>query len=301
MFFAACLLLASFIVMRSGGSALYKLFMSLGFRLMALLLLMAPLNYLLRWMKWQMLLMRLEVPASRTTSSLVFLAGLGLAAVPGKMGELAKPLLLRELNGTQVSQSLPAVVVLRYTDVVSVVILALVGSTSFPWASLPLALLLLALLLAGAALRSARLMDLLMTRLPQRLMRQASFLRDCQTGIKKLMTLRVLTPAVLIGILSWTFEGLIVYLALWGLGVNISPLASLFVVSFSTVGAGLSMLPGGIGIAEVSIMALLNSLHVDRDAGALVTLLTRVSTVWMGALVGSCALYILARKMERGS
>jgi len=287
-------------IIHSGGSQIYQLLRSLGFSLVIVLFLLAPLNYVLRFVKWQLFLRTLQLKASRRSTGLVFLAGLGLAVVPGKVGELAKPLLLWELEGLEMNRTLAAVIVLRYTDVLSVVALALLGSRVFPWATWPLLVLLLALLSVGYVLSSPWLLTQFLRLLPLWLRKKGDFLVQSQAGMRCLLKPGVLVPAILLGIVSWAFEGSIVYLALRGLGIAVSPLASLFVVSFSTVSAGLSMLPGGLGAAELSIMSLLANLGVDRDIGALITLLTRLSTVWLGVLLGSCALYVVARKIERG-
>ena len=298
--FSLFLLIAAGMIVYSGGTQIYQLLRSLGLMLVLVLFLLAPFNYLLRWLKWRLLLHRLDLKLSVRSTGLVFLAGLGLAVLPGKVGELAKSLLLWELEGVEINRTLPAVIVLRYTDVLSVVVLALLGSRVFPWATWPLLTLLVALLCLGYTISSPWLLMKIVSLLPEFLRKRADFIKSSQEGIQRLLRPAVFLPAIVIGMASWAFEGAIVYLALGGLGIKVSPLASLFVVSFSTVSAGLTMLPGGLGAAELSIMSLLASLDVDRDIGALITLLTRLSTVWLGVLLGSCALYIIATKIEKG-
>ena len=111
---------------------------------------LAGLNYLLRFIRWFYYLRVLKIRVPPAISSLVFLSGLSMSITPGKMGELLKSYLLRDRTGVPVAQSAPVVVMERLTDVVSVVLLALVGL-----ALLPLAVrlvLLAALLLCGALL-----------------------------------------------------------------------------------------------------------------------------------------------------
>ena len=259
---------------------------------------MAPLNYTLRLLKWNLFLNRLGIKVTRRASTLTFLAGLGLALIPGKMGELANPFLLKELGGADVGQALSAAVMLRYTDVLSVIALALLSSRAFPWATLPLALLAVAFISGGVVFTSQRAFNLACSLLPTTIRTKLLSLGPAQQGFRMLLHPRTLFFALGLGCLSWGFEGLIVYLALQGFGAKVPPLASLFVVSFSTVSAGVSLLPGGIGVAEASIATLLARQGIDPTVGALVTIITRISTVWLGAVIGAVALYIVARELN---
>ena len=281
-----------------GGSTLYTTLKAFSPILLLPIVLMAPLNYTLRLLKWNLFLRRLGVKVTRRASTLTFLAGLGLALIPGKMGELANPVLLKELGGAEMSHALSAAVMLRYTDVLSVIALALLSSRAFPWASLPLGILALAFIGGGVVFASQRAFNWACSLLPARISSKLWSLQSAQQGFRTLLAPSTLALALGLGCVSWGFEGLIVYLALQGFGAQVPPLASLFVVSFSTVSAGISLLPGGIGVAEASITTLLARQGIDPTVGALVTIITRISTVWLGAVIGAVALYIVALELN---
>ncbi|MBM4371795.1 MAG: flippase-like domain-containing protein, partial [Deltaproteobacteria bacterium] len=80
-------------------------------------------NYILRMAKWSYFLRVLgqDVPPSR--SGPVFFAGLSMSMTPGKLGELLKALLLRELHGTPVAATAPVVLGERLTDLLSLVLM----------------------------------------------------------------------------------------------------------------------------------------------------------------------------------
>lgn len=292
------LLIGVLLAVLRGGPRLYTTLMAFSPFLLVPIVLMAPLNYTLRLLKWNLFLNRLGIKVTRRASTLTFLAGLGLALIPGKMGELANPFLLKELGGADINQTLSAAVMLRYTDVLSVIALALLSSRAFPWASLPLALLALAFVSSGIVFTSQRAFHFACTILPKQLRGKLLSLKPAQQGFRRLLHPRTLAVALALGCISWGFEGLIVYLALQGFGAQVPPLSSLFVVSFSTVSAGVSLLPGGIGVAEASIATLLSRQGIDPTVGALVTIITRISTVWLGAVIGAVALYIVAIELN---
>ncbi len=88
---------------------------------------MAAINYGLRFLRWYYYLRILKIDLPIGTNLLVFLSGLAMSITPGKAGELVKCYLIRDRTGVAVAASAPVVVMERVTDVVSVVLLALLG------------------------------------------------------------------------------------------------------------------------------------------------------------------------------
>ena len=111
---------------------------------------LAAINYGLRFLRWYYYLRVLKITVPLGTNILVFLSGLAMSITPGKAGELVKCYLLRDRTGVTVAASAPVVVMERVTDVVSVVLLALLGLALLP---LPvLALLAVVLALCGGVM-----------------------------------------------------------------------------------------------------------------------------------------------------
>ena len=92
------------------------------------------LNYLLRWLKWDIYLRHIGActGVSRFDSGLLFCAGMVMAVTPGKVGEVLKSYLLRRINGTAVSISAPIVFAERMTDGIAMLLLMAVGLTLYP-------------------------------------------------------------------------------------------------------------------------------------------------------------------------
>src|SRR5260370_30378484 len=89
-------------------------------------------NYLLRWLKWEFYLSRLEIRGvGRQDSLLTFLSGFVLTVTPGKVGEVFKSVLLFDLHGIPVARTAPIVVADRVTDVIGIVGLIVIGSAGF--------------------------------------------------------------------------------------------------------------------------------------------------------------------------
>src|ERR1043165_7269392 len=89
---------------------------------------LARANYAIRLARWEAYLRRQGVEVPRRSSVLVFGAGLSLSITPGKLGELVKAYLLRELHGIPVTRTAPIVVAERVTDLIALLLLAVVGT-----------------------------------------------------------------------------------------------------------------------------------------------------------------------------
>ncbi|HEX3126555.1 MAG TPA: lysylphosphatidylglycerol synthase domain-containing protein, partial [Thermoanaerobaculia bacterium] len=102
------------------------------FRLLAPVLGLSLVNYVLRFVRWEVYLKALGVRLSRVRSLAVFLAGFLLSVTPGKAGELGKAWLVREMGGGPALRVVPAVLAERVTDLLGVLILLAFGALPFP-------------------------------------------------------------------------------------------------------------------------------------------------------------------------
>ena len=125
------------------------------------------------------------------------------------------------------------------------------------------------------------------------------FLAAFQQNSKVLLAPRCLLFATTISFISWGFEGFIVYFAAMALGGQISVLGSVFVVSFSSLLGAVSFLPGGLGVAEGSIMTILILTGMSSEMAAAVTIITRFSTLWLGVIIGVAGLALVQRELSR--
>jgi len=108
----------------------------LGFRWewMPLALGFTALNYALRWWKWHYYLRYLGISdIGWRDSVLLFVAGMTMAVTPGKMGEVFKSYLLKQINGTPISRSAPIVIAERLTDGLGMLLIVSSWPRTAPW------------------------------------------------------------------------------------------------------------------------------------------------------------------------
>jgi uncharacterized membrane protein YbhN (UPF0104 family) len=117
---------------------------------------------------------------------------------------------------------------------------------------------------------------------------------------------RLLATAVALGVASWAGECLAFWLILGGLDLPLTGellLIATFVLAVSSIAGALSLLPGGLGVADASVAGMLLLLVTDermtRGAAAAATLLIRFATLWFAVLLGAVALALLQRHWRR--
>jgi uncharacterized protein (TIRG00374 family) len=254
-------------------------------------------NYALRFVKWHFYLRRLSVPLPPRQSLLVFLAGFTMSITPGKVGELLKAALVRDLIGESLSRVASVVMAERLTDVAGLLLLSALGATALPHGGLLLAAVAGLLVLAIGALRTRWLADWLHARLLDggRLSRLAEPLRVFLGAGRTLVAPAPLAWAILLSVVSWFFECLAFYLVLQGLRIDVSLGAATVLYAFASLAGAVSMLPGGLGVAEGSLTGLLVALGTALPDAAAATLLIRAATLWFAVALGAGTLALAFR------
>ena len=125
--------------------------------LLALIFGLIATSYAMRFARWSYYLKLLKISLPLQMNVTIFAAGLSMTISPGKFGEVLKSVFIRQVNGTPIARTAPAVVAERVTDATSLLAWGFIGALalgSWPWL-LPIFLALSAL--GIAVLRSNKL------------------------------------------------------------------------------------------------------------------------------------------------
>lgn len=263
-------------------------------------LVLALANYLLRFVRWQYYLRVLQIPLDARSSMIVFLAGLVLSVTPGKAGELLKAHFIRERLQIPISHSAPAVLCERLTDLIALILLAMIGVSTFSQGLMPLligagilALLVLFLVWPGAA----QLAINVMARLPV-IRGLADGLRTVYGGVRRLVAPGSLVIGVGLGVVAWFAECLGFFLVLLGFGATIGAVPATFIYSFATLFGAVTMLPGGLGPTEGSMSGLLVLQEVPLATAVGAIFVIRICTLWFAVAIGAYVLLKYRRYFE---
>ncbi|MFZ5968850.1 MAG: lysylphosphatidylglycerol synthase transmembrane domain-containing protein [Bacillota bacterium] len=283
----------------SDVDALINTFVHFNYKYLPLILILAPLNYMFRFIKWSYYLHIIDAKLDRKDNLLIFLSGLCMTITPGKIGEFFKSFLLKERSNISMSSTLPLVMGERITDGMSMIILAGMGALAYNYGKGLLALVLLGMIVFVAVVQSPVIVHKILDWLKKVpvVRRFGKSLENFYDKSYIIFKWQPLLFAIGIGVVSWFFEGIVIYLTIKAMGSHIPLLESVFVVSFSTIVGAISMMPGGLFAAEGSIVGLLVAMDYPRDIAVGTMIITRFSTLWLGVAIGLVALVIVQRKM----
>lgn len=258
-------------------------------------------NYLVRWLKWEFYLARLDIRGvGRLDSLLTYLSGFVLTVTPGKVGEVFKSLVLFETYGVPVARTAPIVVAERVTDVIGVVVLIVIGSLGFSgglfWAGLgATAVLLLLVVVMNRALSTAIIR--FVEKLPGPFRRIGPKLHEAYDSLATLVRPANLILPTLLSIVAWALECTALWVILRGFGQDTGLGLATFFYATSTLAGALVPVPGGLGVTETSLQGQLQELgHVGATTATASMILVRFATLWFAVLVGFLSLSALKRR-----
>ena len=270
----------------------------------ALCLGLALLNYVIRFFRWQLYLRYQQVSVPTGSSALVFGAGLSLSITPAKLGELVKSYLLRELHGSPTTKTAPIVVAERVTDLIALLLLAVVGVAAYG-VETTLVIVAAALVVFGLVLlawpRPTRALIDLFTR-PRFTAKFRKPMHEMYDGLAALCRPRLLIVATAIAVPAWGAECIgfaEIVNAFPGAQVDLG--LAMVIYAATTIAGALSFLPGGLGVTEASMTILLvqGAAQLDRAAAVDATLLTRLATLWFAVLLGLVCLAVARARIAR--
>jgi glycosyltransferase 2 family protein len=264
-------------------------------------LFLAFLNYLVRFGRWHYYLKVLGLKVPLGHSFLVFLAGFSLTVTPGKLGEVVKALLLRESHGIAAARTAPIVVAERLTDLMGLILLACVGIFTFK-ADPRFLVIGAGLIVFGLVVISVEPIAALFLRLCANtpgLRRIAPKLEEAYRTTAALLRPAPLVLGVALSTVSWFFECAAFWAVVHGFaGASVDLQAATFIYASMTVAGALSFLPGGLGVTEAGMLAMLAELATGcgRAVAAAATFVTRLCTLWFAVVIGIAALLIFAKR-----
>lgn len=264
-----------------------------------LILALTLLNYFLRFYKWDYYLRNISVRLKVKDSLAIFLSGLTMSVTPAKLGEVFKSFLLKRTTGTEVSRSVPVVFAERITDVLGLLILAAISFSAFQYGKEILIVVLVILLALIVIIKSRRICGRLigLTESVPLINKLSDSLRMAYESTHTLFGFKNLIVATAISVISWGFECLAMYFVLEGFGISASVLLSTFVFSFSSLVGAVSMIPGGLLVAEGSFAGLLVLSGIPKGIAAGATITIRFCTLWFGVMVGLITLFLIRKKI----
>ncbi|HEX2526488.1 MAG TPA: lysylphosphatidylglycerol synthase transmembrane domain-containing protein [Geminicoccus sp.] len=267
--------------------------------LIAVLLGLSLVNYAMRAWRWDVYARQRRVRIPFLRHSLYYVAGFALTVTPGKLGELLRLWLMREGDGQPYARTLPLLVADRLADSLALLVMACVGIVTLQGglmsAIIPAAVFILGSWWLGT--RPRLIMGAVFS-VQRRLGRGRSSVRKLHRLACEVAHLLRSGPflfGLVLSLLGWFAEAAALWWLLHSLDADLPLFIVVFIFAASMLAGAAAMLPGGLGGAEISMVALLVAFGVASEPGIIATALIRLTTLWFAVGLGFLLLPVAMR------
>jgi uncharacterized membrane protein YbhN (UPF0104 family) len=235
--------------------------------------------WVLRAVRWMIVLVALGFAPRIIPTYLSVGAAIGLgSATPGQTGELLKLAYVQRSGRSDIARSVSGFVIERVADIFTLLVLTTTSSIVVLSDS---RLLIPAIAIAIAMLACMVILPLILDRsgIP-------TVLRSLSKGVKA-MVVKPLSGfmILLVTLLCWLVTTQLWHVALGAIGIEVPFAFCILLVGGVTIATVATLLPGGIGISELTVVVLLNRQGYGADdafAAALVLRLITLQTMALG-------------------
>lgn len=255
----------------------------------AILFGLSLMNYGFRATRWHIYTRATHIRLPFLTNVRHYLGGFALTATPGRVGELIRLRWIWRETGRRPDSTGSLVIIDRAADLAAVGLLlsfAVAASTAGIEGAWTVSLV--ALLIAWIATRPVLFRSIVTTgwRFIGKFPRFFALFRRAANGLAVFSQPKVFATATVLGMLGWAAESYAFYLLLNWMGAEISLPIAFAVFFFSMLSGSASGLPGGIGGAEASMIALLALNSVPLEIAIPATAIIRLTTLWFAIVIG---------------
>ncbi len=262
-----------------------------------LMIVLVLIAYFIRFLKWSLFLKSVGVHLKLKDNLFVFFSGMGMIITPAKVGEIWKGWLIKDINGEKLSKTVPVVITDRVTDVIGLVILSLLGILYYKNGIYILAVLLLIFAVFFVVIKSEKISGILISVLEKRAGKYSKDIKTMHATFLQLIHPKNIVGLSFLSVFAWFFECLALYFVIIGFGQSLSLILSTFVFSFASLIGAISMIPGGLGIAEATISGMLQYFGLTSVDSVGVAIIIRFGTLWFGAILGFLIHFIFKKKI----
>ncbi|MBL7206841.1 MAG: flippase-like domain-containing protein [Candidatus Aenigmarchaeota archaeon] len=264
------------------------------------------LGAVIRTFRWRYLLRHVNVNVSFLKCLKVLVSGIFIANLtPGKTGEPVRSLLLKNETGDSLSVTLPSIFFERVFDILSMIAISLIGlvfitamiGEIYFWFSIAIGayviLFLIIIFIASSESRTKRFIGWgcsvfsFIPKIREIGNRLDDFSPNFHNSFRTYKNFRVTLVAIFYSFIIWILEGIVLYIASLALGLNITLLSAVAIISIATLISVITFLPGGIGSSEIIMVLLISSIFAfSLPEITTAVLLARILAFWMYAFFG---------------
>ena len=246
-------------------------------------------SYLLRFIRWRLILKQLGHKLSIKNDLICYLSGFALTMTPGKSGETIRSAFLLQAQ-VPFQTSLSAFILERSFDLLIVGLIATLLIFA-PFVTLLLFLSALTTLSFIGSRLADQKHDAHKINLPSFLLRLLHMISRASIALKP----KPIATYALLGFAAWGAQGLGFYYIVCLFTQDIALLNAISTYCAALFIGAASLIPGGIGVTEGSLSWLLQTQGLDQNSAILSALISRGCTLWLAVAIGCSALTVIIK------
>ena len=258
-----------------------------------IIIILVTCSWFVLFTRWHLLLMNSKIFIPKKNSFIIYLSGIALTIIPGKVGELVKSQLLKTKFGIPRSKTVPIVILEQFYTLIGLIVISFFGIWYFELGTYVIGFFTAVLVFSFILISSKRIFNRLMVILEKRKI-TSKFVEPLSLSydtIRKSIRGPIVFYATALTSIFWLLEAVTVYFVLLSFGVDgIEFLMVIPTYATSIMLGFLSFLPMGLGVVEGSLASFFSLQGIEVSLSLTLVIIIRVFTRWYGVAVGFVAL-----------
>ena len=263
------------------------------FTLLPIIFLFLLTGFGIQSLRQQILLKKIGVRISLKENYLLYLAGLSMIITPGGLGETIKSYYLKKRFGYSISKTFPLVFVERFQDMITlVIVLSFLLIFIQIYEVMVLEIIAACVIIISYIIFRTKKIFVKIINFSQKISRLRKFgdnMSESYEGFYSMTEGKTMIKCAAVGIVSWTLEAIAIYLVFLAFNIDLGFILTTIIAYASILFGGVSLLPGGVGITEISATTLLTKEGVELSLATSIIIMMRISTIWLSTTTGFIA------------
>jgi len=247
-------------------------------------------SYFIMGIRQKILLKKLGIEIEFKNNLLLYFSGLSMSVTPGGVGEAIKSLYLKKKYGHSVSKTFPLVLIERFHDL-GVVISVIVFTSIFLQISevIIVEIIIIPLIIIVYVLVRTKKLFIKTIKIFKRIKKFEKVFDNISKsydGMYEMLDPKTTIKVWIIGIISQIFFALSMYFVFLAFGQDFGFIFTTEIVYASILFGAISLLPGGVGLTEITTVNFLTNKGMEISLATSITIMLRLVTIWFSTIMG---------------
>ena len=263
------------------------------FTLLPIIFLFLLTGFGIQSLRQQILLKKIGVRIPLKENYLLYLAGLSMIITPGGLGETIKSYYLKKRFGYSISKTFPLVFVERFQDMITlVIVLSFLLIFIQIHEVMVLDIIVVCVIIISYIIFRTKKLFIKIINFLQKISRLRKFgdnMSESYEGFYSMTEGKTMIKCAAVGIVSWTLEAIAIYLVFLAFNIDLGFILTTIIAYAAILFGGVSLLPGGVGLTEISATTLLTKEGVELSLATSIIIMMRIATIWLSTATGFIA------------